>query len=144
MDRKMTDTDIRWKQRFQNYSRALDQLTRFMDREELNELEEQGLIQSFEYNHELAWNTLKDFLEFQGETGMIASRDASLRAFKRGLLGDTEEDGKVWLEMIKDRNRTSHTYNEDTAREIVNNIINDYYEAFLGLRETLSSYLDQE
>lgn len=138
----MTDQDIRWKQRFQNFSRALDQLTRFMDREELNELEEQGLIQAFEYNHELAWNTLKDFLEFQGETGMIASRDASLRAFKRGLLGDKEGDGKVWLEMIKDRNRTSHTYNEDTAQEIISNIINLYYEAFVTLRKTLTPYLD--
>ena len=58
----MTD-DIRWIQRLNNWTRALAQLTKFMDREELNELEEQGLIQSFEYNHELAWNTQKKFLK---------------------------------------------------------------------------------
>ncbi len=113
-----------------------------MDREELNELEEQGLIQAFEYNHELAWNCLKDFLEFQGESGMIASRDASLRAFKRGLLGDQEQDGAIWLEMIKDRNRTSHTYNEETAKDIIRNITDNYYDAFIHLRDTLSAYLD--
>ena len=58
--------DIRWKQRLSNWNRALAQLSRFMEREELNELEEQGLIQSFEYNHELAWKTQKDYLEDQG------------------------------------------------------------------------------
>lgn len=58
--------DIRWIQRLQNWNRALAQLTKFMQRDSLNELEEQGLIQSFEYNHELAWKTQKDYLEDQG------------------------------------------------------------------------------
>lgn len=138
----MTEQDIRWKQRFQNYCRALDQLTRFMDRDELNELEEQGLIQSFEYNHELAWKTLKDFLEYQGESDIIGSRDVSRIAFRLGLLGGREEDGQIWLDMIIKRNLTSHTYNEETAREIINAITDHYYDAFCKLRDKLAARLD--
>ena len=60
----MTDDyeDIRWEQRFSNYRKALNRLQKFIDKSELSELEEQGLIKAFEYTYELAWNTLKDFL----------------------------------------------------------------------------------
>ena len=68
--------DIRWKQRLDNFTKALRQLTKFIDKGELNELEQQGLIQSFEYTYELAWNTIKDFFEAQGETDILGSRDA--------------------------------------------------------------------
>lgn len=138
----MTD-DIRWQQRFSNYCRALDQLTRFMDREELNDLEEQGLIQSFEYNHELAWKTLKDFLELRGTKDLFGSKDTSREAFKAGLLGDSERDGKIWMEMIDDRNLTSHTYNEEVTRKIITAITDDYYDAFMDLRKKLTSFLDK-
>lgn len=140
----MAENDIRWKQRFQNYCRALDQLTRFMDRVELNELEEQGLIQSFEYNHELAWKTLKDFLELRGVVDLFGSKDTSKEAFKAGLLGDAEQDGQVWMDMIESRNQTSHTYNEDTAREIIDAITDHYFNAFCALRDKLTSYLDND
>jgi len=73
----MTD-DIRWIQRLDNWNRALSQLTKFMQQEELNELEQQGLIQSFEYNHELAWKTQKDFLENSGYVDLL-SQIASLK-----------------------------------------------------------------
>lgn len=136
----MTEQDIRWKQRFQNYCRALDQLTRFLDREELNELEEQGLIQSFEYNHELAWKTLKDFLVDRGVKDLFGSKDTSRAAFQAGLLGDSEEDGAIWMDMIKSRNLTSHTYNKDVTRKIVDAILNNYYAAFVTLRETLEGH----
>ena len=55
--------DIRWQQRFNHFKKAMSQLTKFMQKTELNELEEQGLIQVFEYTHDLAWKTQKDFLE---------------------------------------------------------------------------------
>ncbi len=138
----MSEDDVRWKQRFQNYCRALDQLTKFMDREELNELEEQGLIQAFEYNHELAWKTLKDFLELRGTGNLYGSKDTSREAFKAGLLGDREEDGTTWMDMIDSRNLTSHTYNEETTQIIVGAIEDKYYDAFISLREKLKSLLD--
>lgn len=123
--------DIRWKQRLDNYSKALRQLTRFIEKGELNELEQQGLIQSFEYTYELAWNTIKDFFETQGESGILGSRDAFRLAFKRGLI----ENGEIWMEMIKSRIQTSHTYNEDVAEDIAMRIVTQYYEEFIRLHK---------
>lgn len=127
--------DIRWKQRFDNYSKALRQLTRFIEKGELNEFELQGLIQCFEYTYELAWNTMKDLFEFQGESGIMGSRDAIRLAFRRGLI----EDGETWMEMIKGRTLTSHTYNEDVAEKVALNIKTLYYTAFVSLHHKLES-----
>ncbi len=140
----MSNEDIRWIQRFNNYTKALDQLTKFMERDSLNELEEQGLIQSFEYNHELAWKTLKDFLEYKGKSDLFGSRDVSREAFKHGLLGDTEKAGSIWLDMIEKRNLTSHTYNEETAQAIVRAIADDYFDAFVALRKRLQLLADKD
>ena len=126
--------DIRWIQRLQNWNRALAQLSKFMLREELNELEEQGLIQSFEYNHELAWKTQKDFLEDQGYEDLFGSKNVAKKAFEVGLVAD----GELWLDMIKSRNLTSHTYNEDVTRKIVDAIVNGYYEAMCELNTKLN------
>lgn len=127
----MTNDDIRWKQRFQNYLKALAQLKLFYDKgKDLNHLEEQGMIKAFEYTYELAWNTIKDFYESQGEAGIQGSRDAIQLAFKRGLI----TDGAVWMDMLKDRNRTSHTYNEETADEIAENILSQYFYLFTTLK----------
>ena len=130
--------DIRWKQRLDNYSKALRQLTRFVEKGELNEFEQQGLIKCFEYTYELAWNCIKDVFEAQGEVGIIGSRDAFRLAFKRGLI----ENGETWMEMIKSRVLTSHTYNEDVADDISSKIVAEYYPEFIRLQirlEALSS-----
>ena len=110
----MTRTDIRWMQRLENFCKALGQLSKFIEKKELSELEEQGLIQAFEYTYELAWSTIKDFYENQGETGIQGSRDAIRLAYRRQLI----TDGDVWMRMIQSRTLTSHTYNEETARQI--------------------------
>ena len=127
----MLEQDIRWIQRLNNFTKALQQLTKFIEKGQLSELEQQGLIQSFEYNYELAWNTIKDFYEHQGETGIQGSRDAIRLAFKRGLI----LDGEIWMKMIKSRALTSHTYNEDTAEEITSEIFDNYYKEFLKLEK---------
>jgi nucleotidyltransferase substrate binding protein (TIGR01987 family) len=129
----MTD-DIRWKQRLDNWNRALKQLDKFMQREQLNELEEQGLIQSFEYNHELAWNTQKDFLQEQGYAELFGSKNVARKAYEVGLV----ESGEVWLDMVKSRNLSSHTYNEDVTRKIVDAIVNDYYAAMTQLNKKMN------
>lgn len=128
------DADIRWKQRFNNFAKALAQLTKFIDKGQLNELEQQGLIQSFEYTYELAWNVIKDFFAAQGTTDMLGSRDAFRIAFQRGLV----EDGEVWMEMIKSRSLTSHSYNEEVAQAIADSIVNHYFPAFRQLHSRLS------
>lgn len=126
--------DIRWQQRFANYQKALAQLTKFIHKGELNELEEQGLIQSFEYTHELAWKTLKDFLENSGNTNIFGSKDATREAFKLGII----DDGEGWMDMIRDRNQTSHTYNEETTRAIVENIAHHFFALFVALEQKLA------
>jgi nucleotidyltransferase substrate binding protein (TIGR01987 family) len=118
-----SEPDIRWKQRFGNYQKAFAQLNEFIHQESLNKLEERGLIKAFEYTYELAWNTMKDFLEYQGEIDIPGFRDAIRKSFTRGVISD----GDVWLDMLQARNRTSHTYNEETARDIIDSIHRDYF-----------------
>jgi nucleotidyltransferase substrate binding protein (TIGR01987 family) len=125
----MPAKDIRWIQRFNNFSKAFAQLQSAIDLYEqrgLSKLEEQGLIQAFEYTHEMAWNTLKDFLEERGVKNLYGSRDATREAFKTGLI----ENGEAWMKMIESRNLTSHTYNEETANEIVSATIHSYFAEF--------------
>ena len=131
----MHNKDIRWQQRFANYQKALQQLTKFIQKEKLNELEEQGLIQAFEYTHELAWKSLADFLKHKRNKEIYGSKDATREAFNLQLI----ENGEIWMSMIQNRNLTSHTYNEDTTQEIVQAIKNKYYQEFNNLNKKLSS-----
>jgi nucleotidyltransferase substrate binding protein (TIGR01987 family) len=100
----------------------------------LSELEEQGLIKAFEYTYELAWNTMKDFLEHRGQTDIYGSRDVIRKAFELGLI----EDGENWMDMLKSRNMTSHTYNQETADEICKVVRERYHMLFRQLAEKLT------
>ena len=134
----MDTNNIRWVQRLSNFKKAFKQLENGVEEateRELSDLEKEGLIQRFEYNQELSWQTIKDFFEYLGETGILGSRDAFQIAVKRNLIDVA--CGKVLMESIKSRNKTVHTYNEETANEIFHNIIDDYYQAFLTLKNTL-------
>ncbi len=139
----MTSLDVRWMQRFKHFEQAYSQLEKAValsKKRPLSELEEQGIIQAFEYTHELAWNVLKDFLEEQGVRDLYGSKDSSREAFKRGLI----ENGDAWMDMIQSRNLTSHTYNRDIAQQIVQAILENYYTEFGRLLEGLKSKIDQE
>lgn len=148
----MTEQDIRWQQRFSNFNKALKKLEEAVTyiksnynldannvEEELDttldDLIKQGLIQNFEYTHELAWNVIKDYAQFQGNGEIRGSRDAAREGFAMGLI----ENGYVWMEMIQSRNGTSHTYDEETASEIFAKIINDYLPAFIAFGEKMES-----
>lgn len=125
----MGKPDIRWHQRLSNFNRALVQLNKAADlskTRELSELEQQGLIQSFEFTHELSWKVIKDFFYHQGNSEIYGSRDATREAFKEGLISR----GEVWMEMIVSRNQTSHTYDEETAGKITKNILENYIDLF--------------
>lgn len=143
--------DIRWEQRFSNYNKALTKLEEsviyiqhnFLDNgneletEDLgyvvDELIKEGLIQRFEYTHELAWNVMKDYAFFQGNSSVGGSRDATREAFKLQIIDNAD----TWMDMIQSRNKTSHTYNEETANEIFGKIINDYFPLFLNFRKVM-------
>lgn len=139
--------DIRWEQRFSNYQKAFRKLASAVDvikenidgylslDKQLTEILKEGLIQRFEYTHQLAWNVMKDYAEFQGNNEINGSRDATREAFKMGLITNAES----WMDMIKSRNETSHTYNEETAEEIIQKIITVYHPLFLDFLRKMYS-----
>lgn len=126
--------NIRWRQRLKNYNKALSQLTKFIEKRELNELEGQGLIQAFKYTYELAWNVMKDYYEFQGSEKIQGSRDAIRLAFRRGLISD----GEGWMKMLDSRTRTSHTYDEEVANSITDAIFQKYYDLFVVFQQNMN------
>lgn len=125
----MQSQEIRWIQRANSFEKALGRLraaVKLAEQRELSDLEAQGLIQGFEYTHELAWKTLKNFLEAQGMLNLYGSRDTTRAAFRNGLI----ENGEVWMDMVDKRNLTSHTYDEKTAAQVVMTIRNAYFAEF--------------
>ena len=131
------EKDILWEQRFSNYRKAFSQLKKFIDKGDLSDLEEQGLIKVFEYTYELAWNTMKDYLEYQGSANNITgSRDSFREAFKAGLI----TEGELWMDMLESRNKTSHSYNAETADEIVKYIFSTYYDLFIKFGTKMESF----
>lgn len=125
--------DIRWLQRFSNFKKAFAQLEEAVSLPAYSKLEQQGLIKGFEITYELAWNTLKDLLQDQGYTGILGSKDTFRLSNQVGLI----INGDIWMEMVKSRNATSHTYDESTANEITEAIRDSYYFAFSTLIATL-------
>jgi nucleotidyltransferase substrate binding protein (TIGR01987 family) len=135
--------DVRWQQRFQNYQLALTRLSAAValsQQRPLSDLERQGLVQAFEFTHELAWNVLKDYLEEQGVMEIIGSKTVSRAAFRSGLI----EDGEAWMEMIKARNLSSHTYQEEIAENIVKAILARFYPALLAMERRFAAVRAQE
>jgi len=132
----MNSLDMRWKQRFSNFNKALIQLEDAVNlsrQRDLTRLEKQGIIQAFEFTHELAWNVLKDFLEDQGNQNIRGSKDATRAAFKVSLISE----GELWMAMIQSRNISSHTYDEETAESLVKAIINNYFPLFRDLKSEM-------
>lgn len=129
--------DVRWAQRLANFRRARRQVQAAVElarQRPLSELEQQGLIQAFEYTHELAWNVMKDYLGQVGGTRLIGSRDSTRAAFAAELL----EGGEAWMDMIVSRNLTSHTYNLATATVLVRKISESYAPLFLAFEQKMS------
>lgn len=135
--------DIRWIQRFFNFSRALTQLigaVELANQRQLSALEQQGMIQSFEFTHELSWKVLIDYLKDRGVAQLYGSKDAVREAFKADLIAE----GEVWMEMIRDRNQSSHTYNLEIAEEIAERIQHTYIHAFRDFQRTFEELAHEE
>lgn len=139
------DKDIRWIQRFENYRRALRRLEKGVEivdhkldsEKEIDDLLKEGLIQRFEYTHELAWKVMKDYAEYQGYNDIRGSRDAIRKSFEMDLISD-----KRWMESIEDRNLTSHNYDDETAEEITSNIKNVYFPLFKAFEKEMMNIAD--
>lgn len=131
--------EIRWQQRFQNYQKALAQLTSALSQydENAEALIKEGILQRFEFTHELAWKMLKDYLEYEGHQGITGSRSASRLAFSLGIVSD----GQIWMDMIESRNRTVHTYDERVLEQEFAKVQQAYAPALAALAVTMQAYL---
>ena len=137
----MEQLDIRWLQRFSNFRKALTKLRQAVESiaekpdfgENFDELIEEGLIQRFEYTHELAWKVMKDYVEYHGYADITGSRDAIRKALQINIIDDAR-----WMDTIKDRNLTSHDYDDDTAARIFENIITIYFPLFCRFEEKMT------
>lgn len=134
--------DIRWIQRLNNYDKALTRLldaakivsTESSNKDGVDELLKEGLIQRFEYTHELAWKVMKDYEEYQGYTDIQGSRDAIRKALQMGIIDDA-----IWMNTISSRNLTSHCYDENNFNSVFNQIVNLYIPIFVKFRENMNN-----
>ena len=141
----MIKQDIRWQQRFSNYRKALAKLIQAVDLlsvqierdESVAELLQEGLIQRFEYTHELAWKVMKDYAEYQGYTDVRGSRDAIRKALEMNLIDD-----RRWMETIEDRNLTVHNYDNEVAAEIYENIMHVYCPLYVSIGQKMQSLIE--
>lgn len=131
------ENEIRWKQRFDNFSKAVKLLEeiQFLDLDKTSQLEKEGIIQRFEFTLELGWKTLKDRMESDGLVLIqISPKMVVKEAFKAKYIDQVE----VWLEMINDRNLLSHTYDFAIMEEVIPDIQKKYSPALSALFETLA------
>ncbi|KAE9536112.1 nucleotidyltransferase substrate binding protein [Ursidibacter arcticus] len=121
--------NVRWKQRFENYKKAVTQLANAIAEYGDTEIDiiKEGIVQRFEFTHELAWKLQKDILKAQGEVDIFGSKTASRMAFNRGLI----TQGEIWLDMIETRNVTVHTYDETILNTHFKKITQEYLPLFL-------------
>lgn len=132
----MSKQDIRWIQRFNNYNKSLKRLLEAIEQyeeDEEDDIVQAGMIKFFETTYEQAWNTMKDFYEYQGETGIQGSKDAIKLSFSRGLITDS----KGWFAMVDSRKLSVHTYEEETADQIAKDIVSTYAPLFIQLQTRL-------
>lgn len=130
--------NIRWQQRYDNLVKAFHQLEKGVLLESPNEIEIQGIIQSFEFTFELCWKTLKDYLESQG-VAVAFPREVIKQAYRYNLLSD----GELWLEMLSKRNLLAHTYDEKLAKEAYDLITKKYFSSIRQLVSLLGTFADE-
>lgn len=132
--------DIRWKQRFQNFDRAFVLLRSAMENgpAALNPLEKEGVIQRFEYCFELAWKTMKDYLE---DGGYVFATVTPRQVLKDAYAAKILSDGQVWIDMLDHRNLLSHTSSPVVFEKAVEAIHTRYLAGMEHLHEFMQAEL---
>jgi len=136
----METQDIRWQQRFQNFSKSMQFLKQALEIPNPDIVQKAGIIQFFEMSFELAWNLLKDYLESQGFEDVKSPRAALKKAFETNLI----EAGHNWMELLQDRNLTSHTYDEQKASDMEQLIQHKYYPLLNALLHSFGSKINEK
>ena len=125
--------NIRWVQRFKNFEKAsinLNETIECIKHNGINKIYTMALIQAYEIVFELAWKTMKDYLEFNGII-TDTPRETIKEAFSKNIISD----GHIWIEMMEARNKTSHTYKEEYAKSLCDDILNIYSNQIINLLE---------
>ncbi len=134
----MTDDTPRWIYRFDNYERAfslLREAVETMAEREVTQLEKEGIVQRFEYTTELAWKTMKDYLEAEGVVfGQATPKVVVRKAFETRLI----EDGQTWMDALDARNAMSHTYHPESFERVVDDVCSRYIGVYKALYETFA------
>lgn len=120
-------------EKFDDYKRASKRLTEATEIRVYDDIVYDGVIQRFEFTFELSWKLMKMYLEYMGISEIRSPRTAIREAFAYGLI----EDGEQWIDMMIDRNKTSHLYDEDEAKKIYQKIKNNYSQLLSDLSKTL-------
>lgn len=130
-------TTIRWEQKLESYSKALRRLSEIVNcakSRELSDFEKDGLVQRFEFTHEMAWKLMMSFCRHQSpETELFGSKDSTRWAFTHGLI----IDGELWMQMIQSRNSTSHNYDGSVADQVVQRVVKEYFPSMLAFHDKM-------
>ena len=130
----------RWSQRYEFYTKALLRLKAALySFDTLSELEQDGVVQRFEFTFELAWKTLQDYFTEQGYTDAKGPRNVIKQAAQDGLI----DDGYLWLDMLQHRNELNHTYDETKSRQILDNVVHSYLPLFENLEQRFAQLISQ-
>ena len=124
----------RFEQRLEDYFNALERLKEAVKQGD-SDIIIDGILHRFEFTFELAWKTVKDYLEYLGITNKVGSpREIIQTGYKQGII----EDGESWIKMMLSRNSLSHIYDEKTSREIYEYIVSEYIDLFENLKKKLN------
>lgn len=124
----------RWQQRLGDLGKASQRLKEALAKDSFEDLEKDGVIQRFEFTFELAWKTLKNYLEDQGVIEVSFPKNVLRKAFQDNLI----EDGDLWLQMLEDRNLLSHVYEQTVSDRVFDRIKNAYAGSIQTLIKTLT------
>lgn len=139
----MKSLDSRWKQRFTNFEKAVLRLESALedDPDRLSQLEQEGVIQRFEYTFELAWKVLKDKMEADG---LQLDRISPKVVIKQAYASRYIENIETWLQMINDRNLMSHTYDSLKFEAVLKTIVSDYLPLLKNWYLSLRTEIENE
>lgn len=122
------ENDIRWQQRFEQCKKAFSLLISACEEKNLSLLEKEGIVQRFEYTFELAWKTMKDYLNYKG-IDVSLPRDVIKQAFAHSII----TNGELWIRMLESRNVMSHAYDERAFERTFEKIQHEYSGALQEL-----------
>lgn len=136
----MENKDIRWKQRFQNFTKSMNYLENALQIPHPDIVQKAGIIQFFEMSFELAWNLIKDYLEEQGFVEIKSPRGALKKAFEINIL----ENGHDWMDLLQDRNLTAHTYDEQKATDMEQLIQTKYFPLLKSMHNSFIQKINEK